>query len=350
MPVTKQVYSLAAPWTNSQCANTFRSAFIDAGLMTEWFDSFTSGDAAVRVMEVTHRPGATFGKTYYVFCFLQSAQAIRYSIASGWNAATDSPVGTQYLDWWATDYTGNGHIPFFTYSVNANAELIRYTSAVDASHSWFLWRQGSTFRMPFTITHPNHQPATWIDCDKNCFVGLHRYSAVVNGHGVQGNFASFGNIRRAFGGDILNGDAIWWNGAYLSLHTASYAVTGRYSNATGTNAVQPGSHYNASWPDGQGTPPSGFSVLLPCNNAAANPAYSANSNPVVTGIPYSFYVPNSNLPADFGLIPHFANNTMAPLDTFVVNAGVEEWEVLSAFNNSDVSGKASLMFGARVVG
>jgi hypothetical protein len=41
MAVTKQEYLMTAGFTSASVANALRSALIDAGLMTEWFDSFT---------------------------------------------------------------------------------------------------------------------------------------------------------------------------------------------------------------------------------------------------------------------------------------------------------------------
>ena len=43
MAVSKQAYTVSAPWLNFQLADQFRQAFIDAGLMTDWHDSFTTG-------------------------------------------------------------------------------------------------------------------------------------------------------------------------------------------------------------------------------------------------------------------------------------------------------------------
>ena len=43
MAVTKQTYTAAATWTAAQLATLFENAFINAGLMTAWYDSFLSG-------------------------------------------------------------------------------------------------------------------------------------------------------------------------------------------------------------------------------------------------------------------------------------------------------------------
>ena len=57
MAVTKQVYTAAATWTASGLADIFQSAFIDAGLMTAWHDSFLN-TVENRVLAVDHGTGA----------------------------------------------------------------------------------------------------------------------------------------------------------------------------------------------------------------------------------------------------------------------------------------------------
>lgn len=55
MAVTKQTYTLTSGWTAAGVRDMFRSAFIDAGLMTNWHDSFTGiGGAAIGVMEIAY--------------------------------------------------------------------------------------------------------------------------------------------------------------------------------------------------------------------------------------------------------------------------------------------------------
>jgi hypothetical protein len=72
---------------------------------------------------------------------------------------------------------------------------------------------------------------------------------------------------------------------------------------------------------------SGF-IPLPTASATANPAYTADSNPVFHSLPFHPYVAES-LPSDFGMSFHFASNAFDPGDTLVVTAGTEEWEVLA---------------------
>ena len=68
MAVTKQTYNINAGFTSVDVANALRSALIAAGLMTEWFDSFTiSGNRICRVLRIVHDPTKTYGTCFYYF-------------------------------------------------------------------------------------------------------------------------------------------------------------------------------------------------------------------------------------------------------------------------------------------
>ncbi len=52
MTVTKQTYTANATWTAVQLADMFRSAFIDAGLMADWYDSFLGSTYENRILRI----------------------------------------------------------------------------------------------------------------------------------------------------------------------------------------------------------------------------------------------------------------------------------------------------------
>ncbi len=136
MAYTEETYTAAATWTTAQLADLFRDAFIDAGLMTAWYDSFANGGIENRVLEITYGGTNTHGKTYYWFMF--SADGVRLHAATGWNAATDQPTGTQYLDFFAT-------------TTSDTVELVRYTSGVDADQSWFVIKSSGSPSMAISF-------------------------------------------------------------------------------------------------------------------------------------------------------------------------------------------------------
>jgi hypothetical protein len=92
--------------------------------------------------------------------------------------------------------------------------------------------------------------------------------------------------------------------------------------------------------------PAGF-IPLPTASATANPAYTADSNPVFHSLPFHPYVAEP-LPSDFGMSFHFASSAFDPGDTLVVTAGTEEWEVL-AETPGTAGTVATPMFLARMV-
>jgi len=77
MAVTKQTYNINAGFTSVDVATALRSALIDAGLMTEWFDSFTiSGNTICRVLQIIHDPTKTYGTCFYYFTIDNSGIAV----------------------------------------------------------------------------------------------------------------------------------------------------------------------------------------------------------------------------------------------------------------------------------
>ena len=96
MPVTKQIYAISAP-TRAEVATALRSALIDAGLMTEWYDSFNVGsDRLCRVLRIQHDSTKTFGTCFYYFTISDSGIGVALA-TNGWSG--NVPTGTQYLDW-----------------------------------------------------------------------------------------------------------------------------------------------------------------------------------------------------------------------------------------------------------
>ena len=100
MACTKQTYTATATWTASDLAQLFEDAFIDAGLMTAWYDSFLSSSVENRVLEVVYDGTKTYGKTYYWFMF--TTTGVYLHVATGWDAPNNVPSGTQYLDYFST--------------------------------------------------------------------------------------------------------------------------------------------------------------------------------------------------------------------------------------------------------
>lgn len=347
MTVTKQTYTATATWTAAQLADIFRSAFIDAGLMTEWHDSFLSGSVENRILRVQYDASKTYGTTFYWFQFTTSGAFLQ--IATGWNTSTHVPTGTQYLDFVTTTTNSSSGWSLLSSSTASTAQIVRYTSGADANQSWFVFTNNNN-RKIFTIHHASTARQSWLDLDKGCYGGLYHVECSTGTSRPSGSviFLRGPGLRRDLViGTALNGStaANDYNASSAAIPTSIYGAFGNASNSFSAQANIP-----YSWNNTGGSSNERFSgaLILPNNFTGTNPGFTSNSNPVYHSMPTSAYT-TSTLPSDFGITFHYATNAFSVGDTCVVSAGVEEWELLNfAANNSAVTG-ASPLFLARTV-
>lgn len=353
MAITKETYTATATWTAAQLADLFRDAFIDAGLMTDWHDAFAVNTREVRVMKIDYDNTKTYGTTYYYLGFLTSNYP-GVAIASGWNTATDLPTGTRFIDWHVLPSEIIGSIPFgastpggsdiwaptttfSSPSTNSNVFLDRFTSSSDTKQSWFVLRQGLDRGRPFSFLHPNTSLHPWLDLNKGMIGGFSDVSAVVSNRHGWVHFQLQENVRRCLlTGQIARGSTAESGGQVfhgLFYRTHSYIGFGSQSNSPSVN--YPGSSAGGAFP-------------LPVAKNSANPAFATDYVPICTNLPWSPFTPTA-LANDFGIYMHYADNTTAYGDKFIVQAGVNEWETLQFANNSVVVDGASPAFLARVV-
>lgn len=343
MAVTKQIYSLTVGFSQTDVIDQLEQALIDAGLMTGWYDSFTSGARAYGVFECVYDPTKTFGTTYYLFTI--ENQRIGVSIGTGWDTATNTFTGTQFLDYylqppdiqayqdWGATTIGTPGID--QYSNTTTFNIYRYTSTVNSNQSWFVFQQGFNISYPFTFHNPAETLYPWLDLDLGMIPGLY---ATVCGVGQNAGATSFclqSNIRRAYPyGQALTGySSVYGNDTFNGLRTPSYTYygCGKVDNAGTGNFA-----------------PAGSKIVIPVGSPGANPAYSQNYVPICSDLPWTPFS-SSPLATDFGVYMHYANNTLNFEDRFVVDPGVEEWEILYCANNPTVTTGASPTFLARVV-
>lgn len=335
MAVTKQTYTATATWTPSQLADIFRSAFIDAGLMTDWHDSFVSSSIENRVLRVIYDGTKTYGTTFYWFMF--STSGVFLHVATGWNTSTDQPTGTQYLDYYSTSTNSTtNHYSLLASGSNISSftfQIDRYTSSESPDHSWFAIKY-STTRACFHVLPASATMQSWIDLNKGFYSGVVITSFSTN---ISQGFASFAGgpkLRREITtgcGLVGSTSSTEYRSTSVGLPLISYSAVGHLSNSS--------SNYSAGGPG---------CIFLPVGFSSTNPAYTSNSNPVFYGMPYCPHI-TQNLPNDFGITFHYATNSFSQGDTFVVNSGVEEWEVLSFSSNSSAVTGASPLFLARTV-
>lgn len=334
MAVTKQTYTAAATWTAAQLADIFRSAFIDAGLMTDWFDSFTNTGIENRVLQVINDAGKTYGTVYYWFMFTTGGAFVQTTL--GWNAASDVPSGTLYLDYFstATNVTTN-HRQFFAAANTTTATLARYTSAVNTNCTWFVIRSGTTTTYTnFLIPYGTYNATGFVDQNRMAFNGalFTEIRAVSNDSSI--GFTNFaGHTRRTYlGATAKRGQTAVaeFAGAGTLQMLMAYSGMGNVSNSI--------ANQNEGF--------SAVAIFLPTAHVNTNTSLAADHTPVFTSILASPYLPA--LPSDFGIAPYYASNLITVQDTLVVTAASEEWEMMTVSNNAQVDG-CRTVFLARTV-
>lgn len=333
MAVTKATYTANATWTAAALAGIFESAFIDAGLMTAWYDSFSSSGIENRILEVVYNAGKTYGTTYYWFMFTTSN--VYLHTAGSWDAANNVPSGTVYLDYYSTTTSStSNHTALLDSSLSAatQATLTRYTSAINTGCSWFVLRNG-TNSVCFQVPSPTYGPAAFID------LNFYRYNHVsVAGRSstssTPGNTLEFehrsGHLRSTFlGSSYLRG---FTSGTgYKLIHTLTrFGLTSNLSGST--------NNYPTNYTDP--------AFLIPVAMANTNTALSADHTPVFTGPPVNPYT--GNQPDDFAITAQYDITSAAVGDTYIVSSGTEEYEIMYALSQSS-DGYAQIYFMARTV-
>lgn len=330
MACTKETYTAIATWTASQLADLFRDAFIDAGLMTDWYDSFLSSSTENRVLEVTYDGTKTYGKTYYWFMF--STSGVYLHVATGWDAPNNVPSGTQYLDYFSTaTNSANNHWQMLSAGTSNTVELARYTSGVDTDQSWFVVKSGGS-RVVFTIVDDAMTIQPWIDLSKGFYNGF-AYN--------QFSVSAAQGLAKWHTGPTLRRDIVMGCGLVGDTNSNNYSITAQeplISYRAVGHLSSSSSNYSYNQPY----------IFLPVGFSATNPAYTSDSNPIFHSLTWNPYITES-LPADFGITFHYATNSFSQGDTFVVSAGTEEWEVIDFYASSSSVTSASPLFLARMV-
>jgi hypothetical protein len=88
-------------------------------------------------------------------------------------------------------------------------------------------------------------------------------------------------------------------------------------------------------------------ILVPYGFTDSNPAFTSNFTPVLKGCSFSPYLTNA-LPLDLGVHFPFTSTSFSFADKIIVDAGVEEWEILDFANNTSATSSTPLLV-ARVV-
>lgn len=326
MTVVPQTYTATATWTASQLADIYKTAFIDAGLMTDWFDSFLSGSVENRILRVINDGAKTFGTVYYWFMFTTTGAFVHTT--STWNATTHVPTGTQYIDYFSTTTNATtNHATILALTSTTNCTLTRYTSGINSGASFFLLKN-STSNACFSLSHPSYNASSFVDQDKTQFNNLLFISGATATNYSKIDVSQVCHTRASYlGAALLRGvttNTEFNRGHRISGFTAPGNASGSNQNTTFTEQL----------------------VRLPVGLTNTSTTLAANHTPVYTSPSISPYM--AALPADFAFIPYYASSSMVVQDKLIVTSGSEEWEMLvvAANTNTDAS---RIFFCARVV-
>lgn len=351
MAVTRQSYVTNPTITQSNIASLFEQAFIDAGLMTSWHDSFNANNIEFRVLKVDYGVSTTYGSTIYLFCF--SLSSIGVTTATSFNTISHQFLGTQWLDFHQQPASSTSVTTTLT-SVNRDfygthvsiatdtrVELWRYTSGVDSRQSWFQLAQGVKVSTPFSILRGDLPLYPWVDTNKGTVPGFTTVRFWTNSRvGSIGFTHEDQNRRTLLSGMTLNKQEAnsSTSGNHHNLNYWSYRYTGlgRQENLSANNVS------GALGSNGFG------GVILPVGYSVANPGYAIDYTPVCNQVPWCPFSPTP-LASDFAVYMHYAHNTMTHQDRFVVAAGTEEWEILAFNLNTVVDFGATPCFLGRIV-
>ncbi len=342
MAVQKQIYAAVAPWTVSQIADVLRDALVGSGLMTSWYDSFSSDGFEHRVLEVVYSQ-LTYGKTYYWFIF--SGTQIRWKTVAGWDIAGKRPKGptssgSATFDWpedggalaSVSSYSPNllaTTATYVTLSSSVNMSITRYTGG---GRSFFVVRSGTSYAV-FTIDPPSTSFRSWYQ--SALAGGFHAGIWEVRCENTVIRFFQRGRTKRCplFGGST---DYIQSPGA-LPVELSSWGFADMQTSAGGNGRLWGSfAQFSNNIPQWVGAD---------INNGVLN-----DFLPVFNGFrPSVIY--NADLPLDFGLgaLRGSAANSISIQDTVIVATGTEEYEALG-FVNRGIGGQVNPLFLARTVG
>jgi hypothetical protein len=313
-----------APWNIGQVCDAVKQAFIDAGLMTDWFDSFTSSGYEHRVLEITYNSSKTYGKTYYQFAFGANGgqgSGIWVSTSTGWNASTHYPrgagtsAGTQWVDYGIN--SGEFELNYFYNLIGISTSIsFSITSYTSGGRAFFTLRTGTSWRT-FTIDPAGTTFRSLFDLNLGYHSGI--YTFVTPGRTLAIN--AMHRLRR----ELLVGS---------SLNAGSSTAAVRFDLTVNSFSLP----VNFGGNGGHSFPDAGF--VLPGWTTNANPSAGSNFNPIFTGIRLTS-IHAADLPSDFGITMIKNSDIMAIQDNATVTPGVEEYEILAFSNNGTTSGVTS---------
>jgi hypothetical protein len=324
MTVVPQTYTATATWTATQLADIFKQAFIDAGLMTDWFDSFLN-TVENRVLRVINDGAKTYGTVYYWFMF--TTGGVFVATTNTWNASTHVPTGTQYIDYYSTTTSATtNHFTLLALTSTTTCTVTRYTSGINSAVSFFLIRNGSA-NTCFMLSNPSFNASSFVDQSKVQFNNLLTLSGTTNVNTATISVIQNYSTRCTYLGAMRLNAYTAVNGYTVPIGLRQYVAFGNVSGSA------------SNWQITTGT-------FLPVAENNTNTGLAADHTPMFTSPSLTPYM--AALPSDFAVTAYYASFGMAVQDTFVVDSGSEEWEMIVVAGAATAS-TGKVLFCARTV-
>lgn len=348
MPVTKQTYVANAPWNVVELADIFRDAFIDAGLMTDWYDSFLNGNCQTRVLRIIYDGAKAFGTTFYWFMF--TGETVLVSITTGWDNVAHKPTGVAtpaYLDYISLDTsTAVNHMRLKLLNSSVSTTITRYTSQADPNFTYFIARCGG---INFNFFFDRAKPVPWINLDKTCYTSMFWTQAYLSGSSGGWRFQRFPMILKRHHIAAQAGGGRYYDQPYFMGYSSGANEPWNYTpayEAMGTHWYWfAGNNKTDYSPPNNSYPAPG--VVLPVYFPDVNPLFTPQTNPVFSNLLISLYSPTV-LPSDFGMAGHLTSNAMAIFDRYIVTPNTEEYDIIDVANSSTLQRNVSVLFLARI--
>ncbi len=318
MPAQRETFVVTAPWTTQTMMDGFQQAFTFAGF-ANFVDTFVSGSFRSAILPVVYDSSKALGTAYHWFMF--GGQEIFYSTVTGWNTATDLPVGTQYRDFISNQTnTSAFHYRLADLNSNADTSITVFKSNVNTGFSWFLVRCGT---ISFNFHIPRTPPSTFfVDQAVSYYHPILFARAAREGKGGSMTIARLPIRLRsskcageALRGATTSGDYGAGNTATLPWNIANRDVMAVF-NLTG-NTISAGFENN-----------SGFArpgMIIPVDFANVNTYLSADKSPIFTGARLLYFAEHF-MPSDFGIGVYYGPPNVGQFDQYI--NGTQKWDVI----------------------
>jgi len=344
MAITPSTYSITGedlPYTAAGLADLVRDAFIAAGWMTAWHDSFLSGSVENRILKVTHKAGVACGITYYWFQF--TGANMFYALATGWNVSTHVPTGSTWLDFISTTTNATtNHMRFASLNAAQSITIKAYKDETTGLCVLLVVNGSTRFNIVLDNAEPN---SSFIDLSKKHYAGLYWFRTRISGNVGYAGVQSYPfRLRKTLRGEGLRANT---DPSVFGVSNTASEPWEPYSQGLLSGYVYgaPGNNTNDSNNFNFGT---GAVIPLDINFPENNTLYSTTDSPPFVSARLLGLMGTAPS-AEFAIIASYTQNSLTVGSRMVISIGVEEYEVITVTNSANLGTAPTMIIAARVV-